>query len=146
VEFERLLRDLASASSLNGRVHFLGVRDDVHRLLNEFTLLAHAARQEPLGRVLLEAAASGTPVVATAVGGTREIFGADPCCALLVPPDEPAGLAAAIVRLLTDTDLRARLSHTARQRAERAFDARSAALALAAHYRQILDGPRDALG
>ena len=46
------------------RVHFLGVREDVDRLLNEFTMLVHAARQEPLGRVLLEAMAMGNPVVA----------------------------------------------------------------------------------
>jgi glycosyltransferase involved in cell wall biosynthesis len=105
--------------------------------LNEFTVLAHAARQEPLGRVLLEATASATPVVATDVGGTREIFGSDPCGALLVPPDEPGAMADAILRLLTNAALREQLAHAGRRRAEQTFDARHTALALASHYRQV---------
>ena len=80
-QFERDLLD-ASARALVGRVHFLGRRNDVGRLLAELTLLAHPARQEPLGRVLLEAVAAGVAVVATAVGGTPEIF--PPAAA---PPD-----------------------------------------------------------
>ena len=68
---------LASQPPLAGRVHFLGNRHDVAQLLSECTALVHAARQEPLGRVLLEAAACGTAVVATDVGGTREIFPLD---------------------------------------------------------------------
>ena len=97
LEYERQVHAAADSGPLRGRVHFLGVRNDVDRLLNEFTLLAHPARQEPLGRVLLEAAAAGVPVVATDVGGTREIFPAETASACLVPPDDPAALAAAIV-------------------------------------------------
>ena len=52
-EFEALLRSIAAEQPLAGRVHFLGSRSDVAQLLNECTLLVHAARQEPLGRVLL---------------------------------------------------------------------------------------------
>lgn len=54
-------------------VHWLGRRDDIPSLMQRSTLLVHTARQEPLGRVLLEALASGLPFVATDVGGTREI-------------------------------------------------------------------------
>ena len=53
----------------------------------EFDVLFHPARQEPLGRVLLEAAASGCPVVATDVGGTAEIFTPGES-ALLFPVDD----------------------------------------------------------
>jgi glycosyltransferase involved in cell wall biosynthesis len=73
-EYEAALHAVASQPPLAGRVHFLGLRDDMPGLLNELALLVHAARQEPLGRVLLEAAASAVPVIATAVGGTAEIF------------------------------------------------------------------------
>lgn len=138
LDYERQLRAMAAAEPLRGRVHFLGVRDDVDRLLNEFTMLVHAARQEPLGRVLLEAAAAGTPTAATDVGGTSEIFPPGTGTALLVPPDDVQSLAAAILRLLADAEWRAAIGRAARRRAEQAFDARRAADALAAHYRDLI--------
>ena len=52
LEYERQVHAAADSGPLRDHVHFLGVRSDVDRLLNEFTLLAHPARQEPLGRVL----------------------------------------------------------------------------------------------
>jgi glycosyltransferase involved in cell wall biosynthesis len=72
-EFETGLRLLAAEPALAGRVHFLGPRADVPQLLTECTLLVHAARQEPLGRVLLEAAASGLAVVAIAARRRAEV-------------------------------------------------------------------------
>ena len=100
LDFERRLHSIAAEAPLAGRVHFLGRRNDVHLLLNECVLLVHAARQEPLGRVLLEAAASGLPVVATDVGGTREIFPTPDDGAVLVPPDNRQALANAVLGLL----------------------------------------------
>ena len=88
-------------------------------LLNELTLLGHAARQEPLGRVLLEAAAAGVAVVATDVGGTREIFPTEADAARLVPPDDAATLAAAMLELLGKPDARSP-GAAARQCAEEA--------------------------
>jgi glycosyltransferase involved in cell wall biosynthesis len=138
LDYEQQLRAAATDGRLRGRVHFRGVRSDVDRLLNEFALLAHSARQEPLGRVLLEAAAAGLSVVATDVGGTREIFPPDTVSACLVPPDEPASLAAAMLLLLEDADLRAAIGQAARRRAEQAFDADRAAEILGRHYRDLL--------
>jgi glycosyltransferase involved in cell wall biosynthesis len=138
VDYERELSRATSTEPLAGKFSFLGVREDVPRVLNELTVLAHAARQEPLGRVLLEAAASGTPIVATDVGGTREIFPAASSAADLVPVDDPHSLAAAIIRLLEDGQRREQLGKLARLRAEEAFDARVAAAKLVAHYRQVL--------
>jgi len=138
LRFEAELR--ARADRLHGRIRFLGWRGDVDRLLNELTLLVHPARQEPLGRVLLEAAASGAAVVATDVGGTREIFPPQAEAALLVPPDDPAALAAAIAELLTDEARRQRLGIYARRRAEEAFSAELAAAGLIEHYHAVLTG------
>jgi len=115
VQFERMLRRMAAAPPLAGRVHFLGWRTDIAELLPELTLLVHAARQEPLGRVLLEAAACACPVVATDVGGTAEIFNAQDANheqqALLVPPDNPQALARAILTLLDRTPSQQRQVH-----------------------------------
>ncbi len=131
--FEVDLRDAASV--LGDRIRFLGVRDDVDRLLNEVAVVAHPARQEPLGRVLLEAAASGVPVVATSVGGTGEIF--PPGSARLVAPNDPTALAAAINELLGDGPLRAALAAAARRHAEAVFDLRKTSAALVEQYEQV---------
>ena len=137
LEYERQVQLAAATGALCGRVHLLGVRTDVPRLLNEITLLAHPARQEPLGRVLLEAAAAGLAVVATDVGGTREIFPPAWDAAVLVPPDDSAALAAGMLQLLDDAPRRAAIGQAARARAEQAFDARQAAEGLAQHYREL---------
>ncbi len=136
-QFESRLRGMAGGP-LAGRVHFLGRRNDVPQLLGELTLLAHPARQEPLGRVLLEAAAAGVAVVATAVGGTAEIFPPESKSARLVPPDDPAALAAAMLELLDDQPARQRLSAAARRRAEEQFDIQQAVAALLRHYEAML--------
>ncbi len=110
------------------------------RLLNECVLLVHAARQEPLGRVLLEAAASGVAVVATDVGGTREIFRTELDGAILVPPDDERALAEAMLALLQNEARRQSLARAARRRAEEAFDIRYAAQRLVAQYEDVING------
>jgi glycosyltransferase involved in cell wall biosynthesis len=163
--FEQEVRSAAWIGPLAGRWHSLGWRRDVPELLSELTLLVHPARQEPLGRVLLEAAACGVPVVATDVGGTREIFGGCPAvrdrrekqaqqsepgpsrksppppdgeaAALLVAPDDAGALAAAIATLLRDEPRRVDLAAGAPPPAEAHFDVRHAAEGLLAHYRAL---------
>ncbi len=138
IEYEQNVRRTFGTGSLAGRAHFLGVRDDVAEILPELTALVHAAHQEPLGRVLLEAAASGIAVIATDVGGTQEIFPPESQGARLVPPDDAAALATAMIELLDNAPLRRRLGASAAQRARDAFDAETAAAALAEHYGDIL--------
>jgi len=118
-------------------VHFVGRRADVPALMNEFTMLVHPARQEPLGRVLLEAAAAGLPIVATDVGGTREIFPPDESAALLVGPDDPSAVANAIVSVLTDHELCAQLGASARRRALQAFSPNLAAGEMFRHFSEV---------
>ena len=141
IEYASRVRDESARGPLAGHVHFLGVRDDIERLLNEATILVHAARQEPLGRVLLEAAAAGTPVVATDVGGTAEIFPPGSGAAELVPPDNPPALAAAMLRVLGSERLRERMSAAGRRIAESRFGVEQAAQALAEHYRDVVHAP-----
>ena len=66
----------------------------------------HVARTEGLPQVLTEAQAAGLPIVATDVGGVRAGLG-DGAEALLVPPNDPEALAAAITRVASNDDLRA---------------------------------------
>jgi glycosyltransferase involved in cell wall biosynthesis len=87
----------------------------------------------------LEAAASGLPVVATGVGGTREIFPTVHDGAVVVPPDDPAALAKAVLGLLQNEPLRTALAIAARRRAVAAFDVRRASAKLLEQYRLVLD-------
>ncbi|MGE0534651.1 MAG: glycosyltransferase family 4 protein [Pirellulales bacterium] len=147
LQFESQLHTRRVQSGIAERIHFLGWRDDVHKLLAELTLLVHAARQEPLGRVLLEAAACGLPVMATDVGGTREVFAdhgtANPELACeLVPAGNVQALATGMRRLIDDASRRAALGIAARRQMERNFDIRQRGPALAAEYRELLTSPR----
>jgi glycosyltransferase involved in cell wall biosynthesis len=135
--FEQALGD-AARGPLAGRVHFLGRRNDIGLLLNELTLLVHTARQEPLGRVLLEAAAAGLAIVATDVGGTREILPPEDNAARLVLPNDAESLAAAMSELLNSSDSRTQLGAAARRRAEEHFDVRKAVANLVQHYRATM--------
>jgi glycosyltransferase involved in cell wall biosynthesis len=137
VRFEERLRQLANSPPLRGQVHFLGVRDDVSRLMNELDVLVHAARQEPLGRVLLEAAASGLATVATDVGGTNEIFPPGTQSAVLVAPDAPDELSQAIAAFIENPRFRERTGRLARRQAEQFFGAAMAADRLVGHYRDL---------
>jgi glycosyltransferase involved in cell wall biosynthesis len=135
-----LERDLLKAADgvLAGRLHILGERRDIDRLLNELTLLVHLAHQEPLGRVLIEAAAAGVPVVATDVGGTAEIFPADAQAARLIAESDVESAVKVISELLSDFESQRRLAIAARRRAEAAFDIREASAGLTRHYEQVL--------
>jgi glycosyltransferase involved in cell wall biosynthesis len=115
----------------------LGFREDVPLILNEVDLVVHTAHQEPLGRVLLEAASCGRPIVATEVGGTAEILG-DEVSALLVRPGDLEALAAAIRRMLTDHELGIRLGRQARKVAVDEFSLPKAAANMAAFWKSFL--------
>ena len=136
LESELLAR--ARQPPLAGRCHFLGYRPRMDQWMNELTVLVHPARQEPLGRVLLEAAASGLPVVATSVGGTNEIFPSAAEAALIVPPDNVDQLERAINLLLNDKHRRITMGRAARIRAETTFDRRQSAAGLIDHYHELL--------
>ncbi len=137
IAFEQQLVSTFAAAGLADRFHQFGYRDDVNLLMNEADLLVHPAKQEPLGRVLLEAAAAGLPIVATDVGGTSEIV-ADGVSARLVPPHDPHALATAIIGLLGNASQREQFAATARARVRRDFAPHDASRQLAELWRATL--------
>jgi glycosyltransferase involved in cell wall biosynthesis len=82
---------------------------------NSLDVAVVPSRYEPFGLVALEAMACGVPVVATAVGGLKEIV-QNGESGILVPPGNPAALAEAVSSLLIDEGLRLRLGQGARRR------------------------------
>jgi glycosyltransferase involved in cell wall biosynthesis len=99
---------LAQSLGIAARIRFLGQRDDVPALMAAADVLCQPnLGPEPFGIAFVEAMHAGLPIVATAIGGAREIV--DASCGILVPPQDPAALADALRRLIGDPDLRARL-------------------------------------
>jgi glycosyltransferase involved in cell wall biosynthesis len=113
IAFDEQMRQQVTQAGLQERVRWLGYRPDVLALLSEIDVVVHPARQEPLGRVLLEAAACGTPIVATDVGGTSEIIEHERT-GLLVSPEDTQSIARCVSRLLRDGPLRESLAVAAR--------------------------------
>ena len=98
----------------------LGSRNDYKRLIQTFDVFAFPSLWEGLPYAPIEAMALGTPVVATAAVGTTDLI-RDNENGLLVPVGDHRGLAEAILRLLTDCGLRARLVEAGRRFVERQF-------------------------
>lgn len=119
-EEEAALRAYAAAHGLAPQVHLLGYRADVADLLAAADVFALPSLSEGVPLALLEAMFAGKGIAASAVGGVPEVVTSERE-ALLVPPEDPQALAAALARLLEDRALRRRLGDAARQRAERAF-------------------------
>lgn len=114
------LAALAGELGIGSRIIAAGVVPEValpalYRLADAFVLLAESdpGDVEGFGVALLEAAATGVPVIGTASGGIPEAVGD---AGLLVPPGDPAAAAAAITRVLGDRDLARRLGERGRAR------------------------------
>lgn len=115
-----LLRRIATRSGVGERVRFVGSvpRDDVaERYRSADALLFPVVWDEPFGLVPLEAMACGTPVVATATGGSGE-FLTDGLNCVVVPRNDPSATAAAVQRLAADAALRRSLRKGGRSTAE----------------------------
>ncbi|MBA3943475.1 MAG: glycosyltransferase [Herpetosiphonaceae bacterium] len=90
-------RALVAELGLSERVRFLGLRGDIPALMNAADGFVLSSAWEGLPMVLLEAGASGLPIVATDVGGNREAIA--PVGGLLTAPHDPASLAGAMARV-----------------------------------------------
>jgi glycosyltransferase involved in cell wall biosynthesis len=108
-------------AGLGRTVELTGERRDVPELLREADLFVLSSRSEGAPLSILEAMAAGLPVVASAVGGVPEIVD-DGTTGLLVPPGDPAALAAALERVLADAALRTRMGAAGWDRVRDRFD------------------------
>ncbi len=101
---EARLKEQVTRLGLEGRVRFLGWRNDRGALLRTADVLAVPSRYEPFGTVMVEAWATGTPLVAAAAAGPAATV-TDGENGLLVPVDDAAALRDALARLLQDREL-----------------------------------------
>jgi len=96
-----LLQQLADSLGIASRVRFLGWREDTAALLAAADVLVCPSRVEPLGNVILEAWAQRVPVVASSAAGPSALI-QDQVTGMLVPIDDPGGLARALVQMIDD--------------------------------------------
>lgn len=129
-----LEREIAQLG-LEDRVHLAGQVADVRPQLAAMRLFVLASLAETFSNAALEAMASGVPVVSTRIGGMPEMLRHGG--GVLIPPEDPAALAACIARIAGDANLRERLAAEAQRAAERHFSWES----MVQQYRAQLFGP-----
>ncbi|MGW1469040.1 glycosyltransferase family 4 protein [Streptomyces sp. NPDC002308] len=130
---EARLREAAPADVL-----FAGAAEDVRPWIHAADVVVLPSRWEGMALAPLEAMACGRPVVMTDVAGARESLppGQDAHC--LVPPDDPAALAAALTSLLSDSALRTELGSAAQLHARAVFDVRRTAAEVNRLYQELV--------
>ena len=120
------VRSKIEEKELDRNVSILGFRSDIPRLLGGADLYLHTAVSDPHPRSVIEAMGMGIPVVAFAVDGVSETVEPGQT-GYLVPREDVAGMAQAIVDLADDPPLRSRLGFNGLRRAEERFSAESTA-------------------
>jgi glycosyltransferase involved in cell wall biosynthesis len=138
---EMELKSLVSDLHISEKVSFLGARsrEEVPQLMGRAKLFVLPSLEEGLGVVLIEAIASGTPCVASRVGGIPDII--TPEVGTLVPPGETDRLAAAILEILNNPDRWKTLSAASKQRALHEFSREAFSEKFTKIYSQVLDKP-----
>lgn len=132
----RQLEAQIQALRLQGVVTLLGQQRDVAAIMAASDVFVMPSLGEGFGNVLLEAMALGKPVVATRVGGTPEVV-RDSETGWLVPARQPAALATAVLRILQDPGLAARVGTQAEDFVARHFAVAHVAAQMVAAYRQV---------
>jgi glycosyltransferase involved in cell wall biosynthesis len=135
---EARMHRLAERLGVAGRVNFRGYQSDPEPVLAAAHIFVLASRSEAFPRSVLEAMRAGLPVVASDVGGVREAV-EHGNTGILVPPEDPQALAAAIDRLLIAPSVRARLGENGREVFEQRFRLEQTVEKTLDVYRAIMD-------
>jgi glycosyltransferase involved in cell wall biosynthesis len=135
-----MLENLTEELGLKDRVHFLGYRTDMPRVMSALDVFVLPARYKSFGLVLLEAMATEVPVVATAAGGVPEIVRHGES-GFVVPPLDPRALATAMLSVLTNKEEALRMGRQGRRRVEQAFTTASMVDRTTELYRLLLARP-----
>jgi len=129
------VRHLIETEGVADAVRFTGYLHDMPSLYAAIDVLAAPSRSEGFGLMLVEAMAAGVPIVASVAGAIPEVVGDGP--ALLVAPEDPPALAAALNHVLADGDAAAAMGAAGRARAQ-AFTWERSAATLTGVYDEVL--------
>ena len=114
-ELKGLQTHVRQSSALQGRVSFAGASDNIPELLSAIDIFVLPSISEGMSNTILEAMASGVPVIAGRTGGNPELIAEERCGRLFTPRDD-AGLAEQIAHLANNAQLRAALGSAGRDR------------------------------
>ncbi len=131
------LRRFRDQSRIQDKVHFLGHREDALDLLPHFDVLLSTSGYEGQSNAILEAMATGVPVVGTNIPGTRDLVLHEET-GLLAERGALADIAKYVQRLLDDRDLATRLAAAGRERARSCFSVQGMVTRYVELYRQLL--------
>ena len=136
-EEKKALHKLAKALGLENRVKFTGECENIRPALSAANAFVLASRNEGMGRVFIEAMASGLPVVGTEVGGVPEVI--EPhVSGLLVPPENPVALAAAMKEMVENQEMRHEMGLHAAASVYPKYDQETMVNSIAQVYRDVL--------
>lgn len=135
--FSDELKALAASLGVSEQVTFTGARADIPRIMSACDVFTLPSFEEPFGLVFAEAMASGRPVVAIDNGGTPEVVENGQTGLLSAPWDVPA-LAANILKLLREPELRRRMGDRGRALVAQQFTAQRMAQDAARAYEAVL--------
>jgi glycosyltransferase involved in cell wall biosynthesis len=137
------LERVRACAGSDGVVQVIGARTDVPDLMGAADAVCLASDAEGVPMAILEAMALGRPVVATDVGGVSEAVESGET-GLLVPTNDEAALAAALLRLVADPGLRRRLGEKGRQRYRECFGIDRMVEEYAQVFEAVLEAKRSA--
>lgn len=116
--YKKRLINLIVERKLEEKVLFLGHRGDVEEILPSFDVFVHPSRTDGLPGAVLEAMCVGLPIVASNVGGTKDLLTG---CGIMVPPDDIQALTEALKKLMENPKLRQEYGKKARLKAQKEF-------------------------
>lgn len=131
-------REQVKRLGLEERVRFIGFRKDIKNLYKGADLYVNSSRHEALSFLIIEAMAAGLPVIATDMGGNRDIVNDEAGCGALVEYDNPESMAQAMKRLMEDPALLARCRENALKTIREKFEIHKLAQATFAVYQKAL--------
>jgi glycosyltransferase involved in cell wall biosynthesis len=132
------LMDRAQELGYRSDVFFTGQRLDIPRVMRAFDVFVHPSESEACPMAVLEACASGVPVVATDVGGTREIV-LDGITGVVVEPRKPAQIGDAVLRMLGSAEAAREMARCGAERVNEIFSLEKCVMTHAALYRKALE-------
>jgi len=139
-ECRKKLEETARTHPSGKRMHFLGWRTDTPELYAEIDLIMHTSDSEGMPVAIIEALASGIPVVATAVGGVPDLI-QDGTNGHLVPPRNPQAIANAVLSILSDPSKWAQMRSAARKSVTPRHTVETLTANMARLYKSLVPNP-----
>jgi len=131
------IKTLSNELRLDKDIIFTGFRPDIPAIINDIDLICLPSTTEGFNRTIMEAMAVGKPVIATEVGGNKEIIKSG-TTGILIPPSNSKAISEAVINLYNNKDALQKIASSARNNVEQFFNIRKTVMETENLYRQVL--------